>query len=85
MDVLILLDIYSAGEAVITGADGAALSRAIRTRGQVEPIFVKDLDDLPKILAGLVRDDDVVLTLGAGSVGQIAAQLPQQLQEAMES
>ena len=83
VDVLILLDIYSAGEDVITGADSRALSRAIRMRGQVNPVFVENQDDLAKILAGLVRPNDVVLTMGAGNVGQIAAQLPQQLAQAI--
>ena len=54
VDVLILLDVYSAGEAPITGADGKALSRSIRIRGQVDPVFVKNRDDLPAILAGIV-------------------------------
>jgi UDP-N-acetylmuramate--alanine ligase len=83
VDVLILLDVYSAGEAPITGADGKALSRSIRVRGQVDPVFVQNRDDLPTILAGIVQKDDVVLTMGAGNVGQIAAELPQRLQEAL--
>ena len=83
VDVLILLDIYTAGEDVITGADSRAVSRAIRMRGQVNPVFVENQEDLAKILAGLVRPNDVVLTMGAGNVGQIAAQLPQQLAQAI--
>jgi UDP-N-acetylmuramate--alanine ligase len=83
VDLLILLDIYTAGEEAITGADSKTLSRAIRIRGQVDPVFVENLDDLPKILAGIVRPNDVVLTLGAGNVGRIAAQLPQQLAAAI--
>jgi UDP-N-acetylmuramate--alanine ligase len=79
VDVLILLDVYSAGEAPITGADGKALSRSIRIRGQVDPVFVQNRDDLPVILAGIVQKDDVVLTMGAGNVGQIAAELPEKL------
>ncbi len=82
-DVLILLDIYSAGEAVISHADGKTLCRAIRTRGQVEPVFVKDLTTLVPILLGIVQQDDVVLTMGAGNVGQIAADLPEQLAKAL--
>ena len=81
VDVLILLDVYAAGEAAILGADGRSLSRTIRMRGQVDPVFVEHHDELAKILAGIVREDDVVLTLGAGNVGQIAAQLPEQLKE----
>ncbi|MEQ1638107.1 MAG: UDP-N-acetylmuramate--L-alanine ligase [Methylococcales bacterium] len=81
VDVLILLDVYAAGESVIPAADGRALSRAIRMRGQVDPVFVEDGDGLAKVLAGIVQADDVLLTLGAGNVGQIATQLPQQLAE----
>ncbi len=80
VDVLILLDIYTAGETPIAGADSRALSRSIRLRGQVDPVFVEHHEDLAKILAGIVQPDDVVLTLGAGNVGQIAAGLPEQLQ-----
>jgi UDP-N-acetylmuramate--alanine ligase len=85
VDVLLLLDVYSAGEAPITGADGKALSRAIRIRGQVDPIFVANREELPKILAGIVQADDVILTMGAGNVGQIAVDLPEQLSEALRS
>ncbi len=83
VDVLILMDVYSAGEARIPGADGRALSRAIRIRGQVDPVFVENWEELPQILAGIVKDDDVILTMGAGNVGQIATQLPQLLTEAL--
>lgn len=79
VDVLILMDIYPAGESVITGADGRSLSRAIRLRGQVDPIFVEHWEELPKLLAGIVHENDVILTMGAGNVGQIATQLPQLL------
>ena len=85
VDVLILLDVYPAGEAIIAGADGRALSRAIRMRGQVDPVFVDVLQELPKILSGIVRPNDVILTMGAGNVGQIATQLPELLTEALES
>jgi UDP-N-acetylmuramate--alanine ligase len=83
VDVLVLLDVYSAGETVIPGADGKALSRAIRMRGKVEPVFVQNREELPTILAALVRADDVVMTVGAGNVGQIAAELPQSLTAAL--
>ncbi len=84
VDILLLLDIYTAGEDEIAGANGQALSRAIRIRGQVDPVFVKDSKELATILAGIVQADDVVLTMGAGSVGQIAAKLPNQLIEALK-
>lgn len=83
VDVLILLDVYSAGEAPIAGADGKALSRSIRVRGQVDPVFVQNRDDLATILAGIVEKDDVILTMGAGNVGQIANELPEKLAEAL--
>jgi UDP-N-acetylmuramate--alanine ligase len=85
VDVLVLLDIYSAGEEAINGADGKTLCRAIRVRGQVEPVFVKNWEELPGILAAMVHRDDVLLTMGAGNVGQIAADLPQQLAEALKN
>lgn len=81
VDVLVLLDVYTAGEELIAGADAKTLSGAIRMRGQVDPVFVKNHEDLAQILTGIVEPDDVVLTMGAGNVGKIAAQLPQQLEE----
>ncbi len=84
VDVLLLLDIYSAGETPVAGADSRSLSRAIRVRGQVNPVFVEDQQELAVILAGIVQPNDVVLTMGAGNVGQIAARLPQQLAEALQ-
>jgi len=83
VDVLILLDVYSAGETVIASADGRALSRAIRVRGQVDPVFVDVFEELPTIVAGIIKPNDVILTMGAGNVGQIAAQLPQLLVDAL--
>ncbi|MDD4915563.1 MAG: UDP-N-acetylmuramate--L-alanine ligase [Methylococcales bacterium] len=83
VDLLILLDVYSAGETPITGADAKALSRSIRIRGQVDPVFVQNREDLPMILAGIVEKDDVILTMGAGNVGQIAAELPEKLAKAL--
>ena len=80
VDVLILLEVYPAGESPITGADGRALSRAIRIRGQVDPVFVENQEDLAQILVGIIQPGDVLLTMGAGNVGHIATQLPQQLQ-----
>jgi len=78
-DVLVLLDVYAAGEQRVIEADGRALTRAIRMRSQVEPIFVEDSGELAKILAGILQADDVLLTMGAGNVGHIATELPQQL------
>lgn len=83
VDVLVLLDVYTAGESFIPGADGRALSRAIRIRGRIDPIFVADVDDLPEILAGVIAADDVIVTMGAGNVGQLAVTLPQALGKAL--
>lgn len=78
-DVLILLDVYPAGEKVLLGADGRSLARAIRVRGQIDPVFVDKTTDLPDVLSRLLEPNDVVLTLGAGSIGQIAQELPSHL------
>ncbi|HZA94568.1 MAG TPA: UDP-N-acetylmuramate--L-alanine ligase [Burkholderiaceae bacterium] len=74
-DVLLLTDVYPAGEAPIVLADGRALARAIRVAGKIEPIFVESIDDLPAALLDVVRDGDVVITMGAGSIGQLASKL----------
>lgn len=72
VDQLILLDVYPAGESPIPGADGRALSRSIRLRGQVDPIFVQKVSDIPGILPGILQDGDILLMQGAGDVGQLA-------------
>lgn len=79
VDLLVLTEVYAAGEEPILGATSRDLSRAIRTRGQVDPIFLEPVEDLPALLKDLLRDGDIVLTLGAGSIGAIAAGLPLQL------
>jgi len=76
-DVLVLTEVYSAGEERITGADGRSLARAIRNRGHVDPIFVEDINEVPAALESILQDGDVVLTLGAGNVGGLAKTLPQ--------
>lgn len=78
-DVLVLLDVYAAGEEPIASADGRAMARAVRTRGAVEPVFVESLDDLPPVLLDLLEDGDLVLTMGAGDIGAYAAGLPELL------
>ena len=74
-DVLILLDVYPAGESPIPGADSRSLSRSIRQRGQVEPLFVKTIEEVPPLLADILRAGDVVVTQGAGNVAQLAQNL----------
>lgn len=76
-DVLLLSEVYAAGEEHITGADGRALARAIRNRGAVEPIFIENITDAPVALERIIRDGDIVLTLGAGNVGALAQTLPE--------
>ena len=74
-DVLLLTEVYPAGEAPIVLADGRSLARAIRVAGKIEPIFVESIDELPAALFDIVRDGDVVIAMGAGSIGQLAAKL----------
>ena len=74
-DALLLTEVYAAGEAPIVAADGRSLARAVRVAGRVEPVFVADVADLPQAVIDLVRDGDVVLTMGAGSIGQVPGQL----------
>ena len=74
-DVLVLLDVYPAGEEAIPGADSRSLTRSIRQRGQVEPIFAEQIDDVPALLRGLVVEGDVVITQGAGNVARLAQEL----------
>jgi UDP-N-acetylmuramate--alanine ligase len=72
VDVLILLDVYPAGEEPIAGADSRHLSRSIRTRGQIDPIFVEGIDGVPEIIKDIVKPGDIVITQGAGNVGSLA-------------
>ena len=79
VDALILTNVYSAGETPLAGADGKSLARAVRVRGTVEPIFIEELAELPAVLGQILKADDVVLTLGAGSIGAVAPTLPRLL------
>jgi len=75
VDALVLTDVYPAGEAPIVAADGRALARAVRVAGKVEPVFVESVVEIPEALASLARAGDVVITMGAGSIGQVPAML----------
>ena len=75
-DVLLVSEVYAAGEAPIAGADGQAICRAVRSRGQAEPVFLSRIEDLPDALRGLLHADDVVLAMGAGNVSAVAHDLP---------
>ena len=75
VDALLLTEVYAAGEAPIVAADGRALVRAVRVQGKVEPVFVERVADFPDAVMNTVRDGDVVLTMGAGSIGALPAML----------
>ena len=75
-DVLLVTEVYAAGEAPIAGADGRAICRAVRGRGQLEPLFVERVEELPEALRGLVRGGDVIVAMGAGSISAMAQRLP---------
>jgi UDP-N-acetylmuramate--alanine ligase len=74
-DVLLLLDIYPAGEEAIVGIDSRALARNIRQRGKLEPIFVEHADNLPKTLSTILKDQDILLIQGAGNIGASIARI----------
>ncbi|MBY6063878.1 UDP-N-acetylmuramate--L-alanine ligase [Pseudidiomarina sediminum] len=90
VDVLLLLDVYSAGEAAVQGADSRALTKSLRMRGKAEPIYVGDRGELMRVLADILRPNDLVLAQGAGNIGAIARELaltqlePQALRAAAE-
>ena len=75
VDGLVLAEVYAAGEAPIVAADGRALARALRVAGKVEPVFVEQIADLPQAIRDTVRDGDVVITMGAGSIGGVPGKL----------
>jgi len=75
VDALVLADVYPAGEAPIVAADGRALARAVRVAGRVEPVFVESIAAMADAIRGIARGGDVVLTMGAGSIGGVPAQL----------
>jgi UDP-N-acetylmuramate--alanine ligase len=80
VDALLLTEVYAAGETPIVAADGRALARAVRVAGKVEPVFVDTVEGLPQAVAAVVQDGDVVITMGAGSIGGVPAQLAQATQ-----
>jgi UDP-N-acetylmuramate--alanine ligase len=75
VDALLLAEVYPAGEQPIVAADGRALARAVRVAGKVEPVFVEDIGAMPQAILDAARDGDVVLTMGAGSIGGVPGQL----------
>jgi UDP-N-acetylmuramate--alanine ligase len=73
--VVVLTEVYPAGEAPIFGADGRSLARAIRLAGGADLIYEQRVDDVPAAILKVVRDGDVVITLGAGSIGHVASKV----------
>jgi UDP-N-acetylmuramate--alanine ligase len=76
-DALVLAEVYAAGEQPIVAADGRSLAHALRVGGKVEPVFVEDITEMPSTLMGLVKDGDVVITMGAGSISAVPGKLAQ--------
>jgi UDP-N-acetylmuramate--alanine ligase len=74
-DALLLAEVYAAGETPIVAADGRALARALRVAGQIEPVFVEEISSMPQRILDTVQDGDVVLAMGAGSIGNVPAKL----------
>jgi UDP-N-acetylmuramate--alanine ligase len=77
VDVLVLADVYPAGEQPIPAADGRSLAHALRVIGKTELIFVEDITEMPEILLKVIKPDDVVMTMGAGSISNVPAALQQ--------
>ncbi|HEY8508969.1 MAG TPA: UDP-N-acetylmuramate--L-alanine ligase [Steroidobacteraceae bacterium] len=78
-DALLVTEVYAAGESPISGADGRAICRAVRSRGQVEPIFVEKVEELADALKDVIRDNDLVVTMGAGNITAVSHSLPTKL------
>ncbi len=76
-DALVLAEVYAAGEPAIVAADGRALARAVRVAGRVEPVFVEEIGDMPRAVLSVVKDGDVVITMGAGSISGVPLKLVQ--------
>jgi UDP-N-acetylmuramate--alanine ligase len=74
-DAVLLTEVYAAGEAPIVAADGRAMTRALRVAGKVDPVFVDEIGALPQAIAEHSRDGDVVIAMGAGSIGAVPAQV----------
>jgi len=84
VDMLVLAEVYPAGEQAIPAADGRALAHALRVVGKTEIVFVEDVADMPDALMNIAREGDVVMTMGAGSISNVPAQLVQLAQQVQE-
>jgi len=80
-DAVLLAEVYAAGEAPIVAADGRSLARALRVAGKVDPVFVDEIGQMPETIAGQVRDGDVVIAMGAGSIGAVPGQVLELMKE----
>ncbi len=84
-DAVLLADVYAAGESPIVAADGHSLARALRVAGRIEPVFVADIADMPQAICDNAQNGDVVLCMGAGTIGSVAAQVVEMLHNAEHS
>jgi UDP-N-acetylmuramate--alanine ligase len=75
VDVLIITDVYAAGESPIAGADSSGIARSIRMISELNPVCVRGVEDVRRILDEVVLDDDLVITMGAGTIGSLPASL----------
>jgi UDP-N-acetylmuramate--alanine ligase len=81
-DAVLLAEVYAAGEAPIVAADGRSLARAVRVAGKVEPVFVDDIAGMPEAILEMARDGDVVMCMGAGSIGAVPGKLVEKVSKA---
>jgi UDP-N-acetylmuramate--alanine ligase len=78
-DAVLLAEVYAAGEAPIVAADGRSLARALRVAGKVDPIFVDEIAQMPSVIAEQAKGGDVVIAMGAGTIGAVAGQVAEML------
>jgi UDP-N-acetylmuramate--alanine ligase len=81
VDVLLVTEVYAAGETPIPGADGRAICRTVRSRGLVEPLFVDKVEELAESLKDVIRDGDLIVSMGAGNISAVAHALPERFAE----
>jgi UDP-N-acetylmuramate--alanine ligase len=80
----VLTEVYAAGEAPIVAADGRAMTRALRVAGRVDPVFVDDIAELPQVILEQARAGDVVIAMGAGSIGGVPAKVIERLNDLLK-
>lgn len=81
VDVLVVLEVYAAGEAHIAGADSRALCRSVRNLGKIDPVYVSDNEKLSEVMEHLLQDGDLILAQGAGNVSKLSRQLVERWNE----